>query len=206
MNLKEIYFLNLALDSKQIFALPEFINIGMTNLITHAVIEKLVAQEILIDKDNFSKKGIKIVKRIYDFKKSKKYIKVGNLVFGLREDNSAVLLKHNLIVNDYSFERIDMKNCIPQFIDEYPFLNSSTLIIAKEKTEHITYEKVKNKYKLDIDNCLYISSYIVDGTIITDEMVFYYDERLYLYNRRKEILEEKDGMQIRKLIVERMVV
>lgn len=205
MNVREIYILNLALGGNQIFSLPNFSDVKISNLLASAVIDSLIAKNILIDNETFSEKGLKIAKRIDDFKKSSKYVKFGSFIFGLLDNNSAVLLTRNFSGDKFEFKRIDMINVVSKLTEEYPFLNNDDSNEINFSSENITYDELINKYNLNVDNSIFLSTFIVEDSSTTDEIIFYNNNKIYLYDRKNNILEQKNSLEIKNLLQERLV-
>lgn len=204
INVKEIYVLNLALGGNQIFSLPSFSDMKISNLLASAIVDSLIAKKILIDEETFSEEGLKLVKKIDDFKKSTKYIKFGSFIFGLSNNNTAVLLTRNFSGDKFSFERIDMTNSVSELLEEYPFLDLDDSENVDSYSENITYDDLISKYNLNVDNSIYLSTFIVTEAKTTDEIIFYNNNKLYLYDRKNNLLEQKNCNQIKELLNERL--
>lgn len=205
MNVKEIYILNLALGGSQIFSLPNFSEIKISNLLASAVIDSLIAKNILVDNETFSEKGLKIARRIDDFKKSSKYIKFGSFIFGLLDNNSAVLLTRNFSGDKFDFRRIDMTDVVSKLAEEYPFIHSDDSEKIDSSSKNIAYDELISKYDLNVDNSIYLSTFIVEDSVTTDEIIFYNDNKIYLYDRKSNSLEQKNSSEIIDLLKERLV-
>lgn len=205
MNVKEIYILNLALGGNQIFSLPNFSDVKISNLLASAVIDSLIAKNILIDNETFSEKGLKIAKRIDDFKKSSKYVKFGSFIFGLLDNNSAVLLTRNFSGDKFDFRRIDMTDVVSKLAEEYPFIHSDDSEKIDSSSKNIAYDELISKYDLNVDNSIYLSTFIVEDSSTTDEIIFYNNNKIYLYDRKSNSLEQKNSSEIIDLLKERLV-
>jgi hypothetical protein len=210
MNIKEIYVLNTALDGKQIFYLPDFDKLHMSDLLLDDVKELMVEKGLLESASSLTMEGVKITKRMEDFKKAKKYIKLGPLVIGIKDKNEGVLLKYIPEYGDYSFERIDLAGGALNLIKSYSFLQEAVNYPESREPKRLTIEEVQNKYDLDIYNCIYLSTIELRnakeaGEVrVTNEMIFTFERNLYLYDRDSELLLRKGHDEILILMEERM--
>ena len=55
-----------------------------------------------------------------------------------------------------------------------------------------------------MDNSIYLSTFIVTEAKTTDEIIFYNNNKLYLYDRKNNLLEQKNCNQIKELLNERL--
>ncbi len=208
MNLREIYVLNLALDQKNIFMLPDFGELNMSNLLVDAVSEVLVRKGLLESENTFTSEGMKITKRILDYKKATKYVKLGSLVIGYCNRENGVVLKRYQ-QDDYAFERIDLKDQFHQLCIAYPFLQQKS---GKSPTSalptqmQMTFSDVVQKYALTIDNCAYLSTFTVEKRHCTNEIIFSQSENLYVYDRDSQYLKQTTTLALHKLLQERMAI
>lgn len=210
MNIKEIYVLNTALDGKQIFYLPDFSKLHLSNILIDDVKELMIEKGLLESASSLTMEGVKIAKRMEDFKNAKKYIKLGPLVIGIKDEHEGVLLKHIPEYEDYSFERIDLTDSALNITESYPFLHETDSSPADIEPEKLTLEEVQKRFNLDIENCVYLSTMNLEGAKevsevnITNEMIFAFEGNLYLYDRGTGLLFRKGKNEILQLIQERM--
>jgi len=210
MNIKEIYVLNTALDGKQIVYLPDFSKLHMSVILINSVKEHLVYKGLLESVGAFTMEGVKIVKRMEDFKQAKKYIKLGALVIGLINENEGVLLKYIPGKEDYSFERIDMTNRVSNLTAAYPFLTELRPSQNPANPESLTLEEIQERFHPGIDNSIYLSTMdlnedtAVNGGGITNEIIFDFEGSIYLYDQDAGLLFSKGRDEILTLIKERM--
>jgi len=210
MNVKEIFVLNTALDSKQIFYLPDFEKLHMSNLLIDDVIQLLVEKGLLENAEELTMEGVKIVKRMEDFKNADKYVKLGNLVIGMKDAQEGVALKYIPTKEDYSFERIDLTKNVESIVEAFPFMKEAFNTPENDEPVNLTLEQLMRQYHLGVDNCIYISTMDikdakeVDDVTITNELIFANEGNLYLYDRETELLFKKGNDEILVLLGERM--
>lgn len=226
MNLQEIIFLNTALDGKQISFLPDFEKHRMSKFYSDDVINALISKEIMEDKSTLTKQGAYLVKRVYDFKRAKKYVKLGSIVIAFTCSDSGVVLKHIPQKKQYYFERIEMKDNLGDLNEEYPFLrknsnseddcakNKEPLLqdndssVEEKNYESISYEDLVETYNLGFHNTIIISSFekLEEELKVTNEVIFQSDNKLYFYDRDTQALAVKRANDLQELLSRRLSV
>jgi len=108
MLLEQIFVLNRALDGKDIYALPEFGSLKMTELSISLQKDYLIETGILESYTKFTSEGVKITKLISDYKNAKRYLSIFGDTLGIIDDKKGVMLccKNN----NYEFVHIDITN------------------------------------------------------------------------------------------------
>lgn len=204
MTLNEICVINRALDGEDIYSLPSFRSLHMTEPLAAVVKQKLIRDGLLTSTSSFSDKGIRTAARIKEFKKAKVYIQIGPLVLGYSNGTTCVLLKRFPGADEYGFECISCKNLYNELTKAYPFI---LLDCEESASEEMPFEQVMKGYSLDIKNGfrLVISEPFKENhPLSSDELYFVYDKKLYIYNCRTEKLSAVSGRQFRSLLQERM--
>ena len=213
VNLNELYLLNLALDGRDIFMLPMFSNVHMTNLLGSSVYSTLVTKELMYDSENFTQEGAIFLKKIEQYKNAKKYVKIGPIIIGLYNESYAIALITKGNTNSYDFKRIKYENLMEQLYPAYPFLNHNhNSAVFPEVNNQISYEELKNKFSLKLDNALYLSTLDMKlllekkKDMVTNELLFHSEGMTYYYDFSLEKLSSCSSMQLQDLIKERVTI
>lgn len=203
MRLEEIYVLNTALDGKNIFGLPSFSDIGGSKMMVQNVKEQMIRKGLLESESSFTMQGVKAVKYMEDYKNARKYVKLGSLVIGVKDDDTAVVLTRTGMPQEFGFQAMNLKESFAQLCMIYPFLIQKADKVVSEDKREIDYEELKETYGLTIDNAMYLSTYTVKDKETTDEIFFSADGAVCLYDRKAGVLAEP-STGIEEIIRERM--
>lgn len=201
MNIKEAYVLNLALDGKQILSLPNFDELKISNLLVNEILQTLIQKGYLADFNVFTDEGLRVVRKIQDYKKAKRYIKIGNLTIAPNDNQTGIMLE-NRGNTEFYFSKISLDNCYDQISSIYPFIeleNNNT----EELYENISYEQLLDKYPLTIDNSIYISTLRIDAEnnqTYTNEVVFHFEGDNYIFDRTNNVLSRQDKVAVQHLV------
>ena len=188
MNIEEIYVLNRALDGKDIFGLPAFHNMGSSNMLIKSVKNQLIRKGLLENESAFTMEGVQLVKLMDDYKKSCKYVKIGSILIGIKNEKTATVLLRKGIPVEYEFNILNLSDCHSHLSDYYPFLIPNKKAKTDETRSEIDYEDLVEAYSLTAVNALYISTYTVEDKKTTDEILFSTSEGVGLYDRKTQIL------------------
>lgn len=200
MTVEEIYVLNSALDGEDIFGLSSFSEIGASKMMFGSVNEQLIRKELLETESSLTMQGVQMVKTLDDYKKSKKYLKLGTLIIGLSEDDVAVALISSGDPVEYEFQYVSMEDGYDHICKVYPFLSMKPGGISERE---IDYEELIKEQAVSPENILKLSTYSGRGKEETAEVFFSADDKLYLYNEMTKLLEEP-FFETMKVIQERM--
>jgi hypothetical protein len=204
MNINEVYLISNLLDENPVFSLAPP---PRAKILYDTAIESLIQKKLLKTAEEFSEDGLTTAKRIEDYKSAKKYVKLGDLTFGLLDDNQCVLLLRDRVVEDYSFIRIDISGVSNQLLDAYDFLKTATDSIDNDDVIQIGEDEVKKKFELGFSNCVYLSTLsAAEPAAVTNELIFPSEGKLYLYDRNKKQLCRKNLTQITEIFKERLAV
>jgi len=202
MKLIEIFILNRALDGEDIFSLPSFSTIYISDMLISDAKDELVEKGILSDHDSFTDEGARLAKRMSDFKLAKKYVQFEGATFGIIENNIGVLLSGSGL-GDYDFMAIDISNSVSQMFELFPFLKQDYESGEVEEME-MEFEDLAIKYDIAEGNSLRIKTADNSQGYITDEVFFESGAKLYLYDSNAKMLKTIDSTGIRLLLEERM--
>lgn len=204
MNIHEVYLINWLIDKNPVFSL---IPPPRAALLHQAAIKSLLAKRLLLDPEHFSDEGAMIAKRLADYKSASKYVKLGDVTMGLLDNSQCVVLRRSRVVEDYTFERVDISESADQLLESYAFIKSAMESVSSADETLIDENSVKENFKLGYTNCVYLSTItITNPAVIINELIFASDGQLYLYDRDRKSLSKKDQSQIREIFKERMAV
>jgi len=203
MTVEEIYVLNRALDGADIFGLPAFKNIGMSNLLVKEVKKRLIEMKILESESTFTMNGMQTVKRMSDYKEAQKYVKLNGLILGITVDDLAIALVKEKVEKrlDYKFVPTDISDCYSQLCSRFPFLLKAT---ASGQSRSMSHVDLRKEFDISGENAIRISTYSSKGKCESDEVLFQHEGQLYLYDETtNEIANSFDNSESR--IIERLV-
>ncbi len=203
--------MNLALDGGDIFTLPSFTTVHMTKILADTIYGDLVQKGFMQDPSTFTMEGVMCLKKVDDFKKATKYVKIGSLVIGIYKDEFAISLFWNQLNNEFDFRRIQLNDVVKQLSSTYPFLcleNSEmeTAILNRQ----ITFNDLIEKYSLKYDNTIYLSTLDViklreqKKDMVTNEIIFYCYNSCYYYDSNQEKLSTCSITQMKDLLRKRL--
>lgn len=145
MTKQEIFILNRALDGSQIYGMPDFKELRISELLIDTYKEGMIRRGLLKDKGNLTKEGATVVARIKDYKECKKYVSLNNLTIGKNEAGKHVSLMYNPLYDEYKFTRTELSADYKDIIDSYPFFKGIE-DIEKKEIGSFTKEEMENKY------------------------------------------------------------
>lgn len=210
INIKELYILNSVLDKRNFFSMPSLESIKLPPLLAESVYASLIEKGILLDAESFTEEGVRLVKRMADYKDAKKYVKIGSLVMGLYKDEEGIALIQNPLHGVYDFKRVSTKLNMEEMAKRYPFL-----LMEREKTDRqpqrITYNELREKYSFKLDNTIFLSTFdMVKARVdrkaaTTNEVLFFNEDAHYRYDRDQQILYVSSAAEAQEILEERMV-
>ena len=198
MTLGQIFILNRALDGKDIYSMPTFTSLKMSEISVSMYKDSLVEKGMLETHSSFTPEGLKTTKLIFDFKNAKKYISILDMVFGLIDDETAVLLE--CAGGDYAFTLVDTKDAVEQLSGAYSFL-----LIDGDNWEYgmpLAAEEFLQTYKLDSKNSFNLVTE-KEGKA-TKEIVFTYGKGVFVYDCDEKMLYQKGKGSMKEMLLERM--
>jgi len=201
MTLREIFVLNDVLDNEDICFLPPLSKLEMTGKSYGEAKAALIKCGFLKNPDEFTDTGVLATKMLRDYKQAKKHVKVLSLAIGILKNEKAVLI-NEIHENDYEISLISTKNIVSQFLESFYFFKTATE--SKTLTEiKIDSEKLAEKYPESEGN-LRLESKNERGS--TDEMCFFINNQLYIYDFMLKTLYPKSHEDIISLFNERLVI
>lgn len=208
MDIKEMYVFNEAVGGGAVFSLPELTTQVMSNLVLEATYEDMIAKGWLESPAAFTAEGIKIGKRLLDYKEGKSYVKIGTLTLSLLPDGTGILLRRGPAGDDYTFERVDMAGSVESLIETYPFLRNGVEPQTGAEPKEYTYEELQESHAFNPANSIYFSS-VRQGENAQPEVLnalfFTAENKLFYYNRDEGLLYRKGAAEIQAMLRDRMV-
>lgn len=203
--------MNLALDEGDIFMLPSFTTVHMTKILADAIYGDLVKKGFMQDPSTFTMEGVTYLKKVDDYKKAMKYVKIGSVVIGIYKEEFAISLFWNQLNNEFDFSRIQLNDVVKQLSYTYPFLcldnsEKDTTILDGQ----ITFNTLIEKYSLKYDNTIYLSTLDVvklreqKKDMVTNEIIFYCYNSCYYYDINQEKLSLCSITQMKDLLRKRL--
>ena len=206
MNIKEIYVLNRALDGKDIYPLPSFKDLNMSEILVTSVKDSLIEQGLLENHESFTMEGVRITKRISDYKKAKKYVRINDMVIGILDDDLGVLLQKSYLDESYIFELISISDSVGQLLKSHPFLQQSVKEQTNQERE-MEFDELSKAFVLRPSNMFNVATQDNENKKnVTDELYFSSNDQLYIYDCEKKILYSKSQLEIQEALKERMAV
>ncbi len=196
MTKQEIFILNRALDGTQIYGMPVFEKMHISELLIDTYKEGMIQRGLLVDKGNLTEKGAKIVSTIKDYKESKCYVSLNNLTIGKNDKGKYVSLIYNPVFDEYKFSRIELHDGASVIFDSYTFLDE---IEDFEKSEigHFDESEAKKRcVDINAKDSLIINKRESDKqeiftVYVRDKKAFMYDSKTgCLYSIGKNDLKE----------------
>lgn len=178
MTKQEIFILNRALDGSQIYGMPEFEKMHLSELLIDTYKDGMINRGLLADKANLTEHGADVVSRIRDYKASKCFVSVNNLTIGKSDKGKNVSLIYNPLFDEYKFTRIDLPEDCSVIFDAYPFINE---VEETEKSEvgHFSEKEIKQKcVELNAKNSLIIKK---NGDVEKSYTVYIRDKKAFMY-------------------------
>lgn len=214
MNYNELYILNLALDGKDICGIDKFSQNPKTSIEIDYIKKQMIKKGYLEDLNTFADIGVTEVEKLKLYKNGKKYVTIFHLVLSLSEDGYGIMLEKKG-EDDFEFTFSNQKEIIPVLCSIYPH------ILGEQIEKNITIEE-EGKYEPFINKLDNISArdllfqFKINGTssfsittetlnkMVSKELYFASDDRVYCYDCLDTILYEKNKADILKQVKERL--
>ena len=200
MKLEHIYILNRALDGKDIFSMPSFAALEMSGMTISMYKDAMVEDGLLESHASFTDEGLRVAKAILGFKDAKKYISILDIVFGLIDEEAAVMLERT--GKEYRFTVVDTAGAAAQLTGAYGFLS-----LPCDSWGHgmpVSPEELLQMYNLDSKNSFSLVTE-KDGAV-TKEIVFTDGEGAFVYDCVEGLLYQKGEGGMKALLEERMAI
>jgi hypothetical protein len=203
MNIYEIYVINRALDGNDIFTLPSFSKLNISNFMIDDIKNVLIKKQILENNSTFTKTGISLTNRLRMFKQAEKHIQIGNIALGVLDKNESILLHYNPLLKEYEIEIMDSTDLADQMTSFYSFLKpDSTADTVPVEEVRMTTQEFNEAFTLDEDS--HFRMLIQDKDKKRDEIYFISDGKYYVYDMISYILNSLSHSKLMSLLKERM--
>ncbi len=203
MNIYEIYVLNRALDGNDIFTLPSFSKLNISNFMIDDIKNVLIKKQILESDSTFTERGMSLTNRLCLFKQAEKHIQIGNIAMGVLDKKESILLLYNPMFKEYEIEVIDSTDIADQLASFYSFLNpDGTAETVPEEDVRMTNQEFIEAFTLDEES--YFRMLIQDKDKKRDEIYFFSDGKYYVYDMISCILNSRSHNKLLSLLRERM--
>lgn len=208
MNYNEIYVLNTAIDGKDIYSLQRFSDRRLSQAAVELKKDVLIAKGYLEDYNTLTTKGLLEVRKVKQFKESKKYVEILNMVIGFADQQNSILLTADKN-GDYFFSTIDPKRNVDILIETFPELlqHNDTADSQNENDTFISPRDLLKEYKMDIQTSFTISTVnLKEREKFTKELFFLADGKKYYYDCATNLLHERSSYELISLLHKRMEV
>ena len=206
MNIYELFYLNQAIDSKDIYNVPSFSELYFSESIHQIVRESLYQTGYLDNASNYTPKALDAINKIKQYKYARKYIIINSTAFGINDENNlGVMLRQ--YEDDYSFYHLNMSNPDRQLLSAYrSFFNEQTMPVSKISGRFINLESFERHFGLNSGEFLKIIT-ITRGPgkiTSTNEIFFIMDNRLYYYDFNSQLLITPDMVRVNAILKARL--
>ena len=203
MNIYEIFVLNRALDGKDIFALPSFAELNISNFMIDDIKNALIEKGILESESTFTDEGVRQTNRLRLFKQADKHIQIGNVVMGVLDKNESILLLYNPLSCEYKIEIMDSSDMAGQLVSFYSFLTPErTVETVHEEKNKMSKREFSDIYALDESN--HFRMLIEEKGKKRDEVYFSSGGKYYVYDTTNGVLSSRSYKGLINQLEERM--
>jgi uncharacterized protein YrzB (UPF0473 family) len=189
----EIYLLNEALDSKDIYGINKQTALEQEIHSKNKAIDTLKKKKIINDDNSMNEVSYHIIRNLDIFKKANSYIWLNDILLSLDNTQYMVFLKKDNEEDEFEFKKIIKADLMYCLLKEYSFLCKGQEKVSEKKLKLSSDEFVK-EYVIDKDyddliiirkeenkRINYISAYIA---------YYLHENTLYKYDALKEELYE----------------
>ena len=188
MKEQELYVINRALDSKDIFGLPKQEELPLTELMIEGIKNKMIISGILKAHDKFSDKGLLYAKRLEAYKNATAYIMIDGIILALTKKEKATLLFYNKYYNEYTLETVALEEIIPMIQQKYVFMSEC---YAYDASEEISCSSL-NEYSFGEKDNFDIKIYEKES-LKSNKKYFLCDEKIHIFDYKNGILKICNG-------------
>ncbi len=201
MTKQEIFILNRALDGSQIYGMPEFEKMHISELLIDTYKDGMINRGLLADKANLTEHGADVVSRIRDYKASKCFVSLNNMTIGKNDKGKHVSLIYNPLFDEYKFTRIDLPEDGSIIFDSYPFIDE---VEEAEKSEvgHFSESEMKQKCpEINTKNSLIIKR---NGDVEKSYTAYISDKKAFMYIPKTGCLYSIGKNELKKILKEEL--
>ncbi|MBQ6464600.1 MAG: DUF5081 family protein [Pseudobutyrivibrio sp.] len=181
MNKHDIFILNRALDGKQIYGLPNFDKMHISQILIDIYKEGMIRRGLLEDKNHLSTEGAIMVSRMKDYKECETFVSLNNLTIGIKDTGRNISLMYNPYNDEYYFSPVELPKDYAEILNSYPFFRN---VIGSENSFVGKFSKkdFEAKYGPIKRDVLHLVTHSKNEEL--SYTVFVKDEKAYLYDNQ----------------------
>lgn len=188
MKEQELYVINRALDSKDIFGLPKQEELPLTELMIEGIKSRMILSGILETHDRFSDKGLIYAKRLQAYKNADSYIVIDNIILALTGKEKSTLLFYNKYYDEYTLETVALEQIIPMIQKKYVFMSESYAYDTAEEISCNSLDGYRFGEKDNFDIKIYERE-----VLKSSKKYFLCDEKIHIFDYKKQMLKICNG-------------
>lgn len=188
MKEQELYVINRALDSKDIFGLPKQEELPLTELMIEGIKNKMIISGILKAHDKFSDKGLLYTKRLESYKNANGYIVIDGIIIALTGKEKAVLLFYNKYYDEYTLETVALEEIIPMIQQKYVFMSEYYAYDTSEEISCSSLDEYSFGEKDNFDIKIYDKKFLK-----SNKKYFLCDEKIHIFDYENKTLKSCTG-------------
>ena len=181
----EIYFLNSALDDESIYGLKPKEEIAITPVSAEVARKSLIKKKVLNEDMSINNTSYLILKNLEQYKNSKSYIWINDIVASIDESNYLIMFNKN--EDEIEFKKTTKELMLLGIVKQYEFTWPN--IEIEEKNQHIpvNFFILERLSKVEDEDVIYVKR--EDDGKVTSYNVYYKEGNLvYKYNVLNEEL------------------
>lgn len=208
MTFHELYVLNSAIDGEDIYSLPEFSTNQLPKITVELIKDSLVQKGYLLDYETVTDMGAREISKMKQFKESKKYISIFDMVIGCIDHKKGILLKRESH-GEYSFVTIDVTQAKSILVDAFPvlFQDTEALNIEVREDKYVNARQLLTEYPIYVKTSFTLTTTLVNRKEEdTKELFFESCGGKYYYDCMENILHMRSGKGLINVLEERLEV
>lgn len=198
LNARELYYLNGALDGKNIYGINPVETLINDQESNDSPKDSLIKKELLKNQGGLNEKSFKIIRNLEKYKNAKEYIWVNDILISMDETDSIVFLK-KLNKGQFILEKTTKQLMIFSIFKNYEFLLNNVLSDSEKETiepSDLIESKLLNKRS---DEVLFIQKEKNNEFNICN--IYYKEDHVYRYDTLKKELVKVNPKDIRSEIL-----
>ncbi len=188
MKEQELYVINRALDSKDIFGLPKQEELPLTELMIEGIKSRMILSGILEAHDRFSDIGLVYAKRLEAYKNADGYIIIDNIILALTGKEKSTLLFYNKYYDEYTLETVALEEIIPMIQQKYVFMSECYTYDTAEEISCSSLDEYSFGVKDNFDIKIYDKK-----SLKSIKKYFFCDEKIHIFDYKNQTLKICNG-------------
>lgn len=131
----ELYILNSVIDGKDVFSLPLFSEMNISNLVVDTIKARMIKKGFLENTSSLTGVSVRTIQRLLEFKNARSYFQIDTVTMGILNEREAILIVENPFYKNYEVKRVDISKGLQHLQETYTFLKSKTISAKIEETE-----------------------------------------------------------------------